>query len=103
MKRVYTSHEMRDMVSDLENNLQYGMERVVIPSKSLIAMLLQAADMLDGKKRKRRYEYSEKKKDGEIDIQHQESLKEARSLKFFKDSTIVRREVGEWENVNDAQ
>ena len=91
MSRKYTAQEIR--------------ERAEIVGKAFLdfqtaQMLLQAADMMESKKR---YEYSEKKKDGEIDIQHQESLKEARSLKFFKDSTIVRREVGEWEEVEDGK
>ncbi len=89
------------MVSGLETNLKYGMERVVIPTPKLILMLRQSVDMMEHEeKRKRKYEYSEKTKDGEIDIQHQESLREARSLKFFKDSTIVRREVGKWVEVS---
>lgn len=43
-KRRYTAQEMREMVAGLENNLRYGMERVVIASPKLIEMLRQAAN-----------------------------------------------------------
>ena len=43
-KNRYTAQEMRKMASGLEDNLNHGMERVVIASPKLIAMLRCAAD-----------------------------------------------------------
>ncbi len=94
------------MVSGLETNLKYGMERVVIATPKLISMLRQAADMME---QERKFEYAveysefpgkwEVYKDGLTLVDAQKLSSES----WSNPHRIVRREVGEWEEVEDEE
>lgn len=96
MDKIYTAQEMRDMVVGLEQNLKYGMERVVIASPKLIEMLRQAADALEREeKQPKRYEYSLVLSGGQVSSIHDEV--------YCRYLHTLRREVGEWEEVKDGE
>lgn len=59
-------------------------------------------EMADIMERVNKYEYAERTWDGIVDSIHEESFQKASHAKFFGDSTIVRRSVGEWEEVSNG-
>lgn len=103
MAKVYTAKEMREaaIVADtVEVSDQfYGQEM-----DKIAAMLRQAADAMD---REKKYEYAVEY----IDLYHGGwsvykdglTLDEAQKLSHENFSRIVRREVGEWEEVKDGE
>lgn len=99
MSRRYTAQEMRDMA-----------EQILFTDDDWYAdaghMLLQAADMLDSKKKsKRRYEYTVKYTNGRRvwkSSHHYESIKLCKKDWPLEGRKFIRREVGEWEDVKDA-
>lgn len=103
-KRIYTAKKMREMVAGLENNLKWGMERVVIASSELIEMLRQAAEFMEREeKRKEKYEYAVKYIGGYIsDRARFETLDDAKMCRNNLAYDIVRRPVGEWEEVKNG-
>lgn len=86
MDRKYTAQEMRIVADRLE---EFGCKGEVP------AMLRQAADMME---RDKKYEYAGKYSNGTVSLLHYECID---PLKSFVDEhhRIVRREVGEWEEV----
>ena len=54
-------------------------------------------------KRKKKYEYSVRDMYGFVSNAHKPSRLEAFDCVVFDDERIVRREVGEWEEVDDVQ
>ena len=107
MSTRYTAQEMREMASvvlnDVKGNDYYGatyeftskFDEYVIEE-----MLRQAAeDMEREEKREKRYEYAERYDDGVVSSSHNSEMID-RTL-IFDDSDVVRREVGEWEEVTN--
>lgn len=90
MSRRYTAQEMREMALVEES---YGWDVVA-------KMLRQAADDLEREeKRERNYEYAEKFKEGMVACLHRE--RPVDHCEMWPGSIAVRREVGEWEEVQD--
>lgn len=93
MVETYTAQEMREVVRSYESRGKGGI---------VTAMLRQAADTLEREeKRKKKYEYAERFiVDGmyAVYLHHNDSLAHAKDLQC-KGTTLVRREVGEWEEV----
>ena len=108
--KIYTAKEMREAadtfwVGGVICEVKDEDGRVVkhIKHDAIIAMLRQAADALDREeRRKKEYEYSYMFLDGTVASAHRESPR-----MVFGDTvhgrTVVRREVGEWEDVNDGE
>lgn len=95
MKKKYTAQEMRDMANCLHYNS---------PTKLTIeaaAMLRQAADAMEREERERKYEYAVRNLDGVVIDIHKDTKIRAIDCKIEKKETVVRREVGEWEEVNE--
>lgn len=93
MSKVYTAREMRE---------QAEYEESVNGSVGTIEMLRQAADAMERKKkREKKYEYSVHPADVYGVYQHRSAAE--LNVNFFKAlgvrAHLVRREVGEWEEV----
>lgn len=105
--RLYTAEDIRKVVDGLENNRKYGMERVVIASLDVIEMLRQSAEALE---REKQYEYAAKYfvngvctgigKNHSTDVYTAKNLATPVS-KNNENVVIIRRPVGEWEEVKD--
>ena len=94
--KFYTAQEMREEARF--HAIKHGNDYIVA------AMLRQAADAMEREeKREMKYEYAEKTCDGIVDSIHEESFQKVAISKFFGDSTIVRRAIGEWKEVKDAR
>lgn len=110
MTKTYTVQKIRSVIAGLENNLKYGMERIVIASPDVIAILRQAADALERENnRKKEYEYAISYHDttnGKRFIGvHYTSISDAEACSIKHEDvkkTYVRREVSKWEEVKDA-
>lgn len=91
--KTYTAQEMRDVAQCLHYNS---------PTKLTIeaaAMLRQSAEALEREaRRKMKYEYIERYKNGCLSASVSRTLVVARAC-MSQFSTILRREVGEWEEV----
>ena len=93
MSRKYTAQEMRDMG-----------EQILFTDDDWYEdaghMLLQAADMLERKKkRKKKYEYAEMMSSGVIWNNHFSNKSYIKTNMMDSSRAIVRREVGEWEEL----
>lgn len=106
MKRVFTVQEMRELAEMIDHG---GAFTLTDPSiiEANVAMLRQAADMMV---RESKYEYGVKFHgcDGSarIDNMHFRSLSEANEFNEvigLDETTVVRREVGGWEEVMDGK
>lgn len=93
MGRKYTAQEMRKVAKSLfccEVCLDFD-------NRDIAAMLRQAADMMDAKKK---YEYAEMYSNGGVGYEKGDSIDDVNH--FLSDgSIIVRREVGEWEEFKE--
>ena len=94
--KAYTAQEMRGMADELDDAIY----------TTASAMLRQAADAMEReKKRVKKYEYAEKcVTDGGWSIVYRHRTDLLAYAKEIQDSgtELVRREVGEWEEVKDA-
>ena len=89
MKTGYTAQEMRIRAAYLE--------RALADAKTA-AMLRQAADVMEREeKRERKYEFAEKFKEGMVSYLHIDRPIDHGEI--CQGSIVVRREVGEWEEV----
>lgn len=102
MSRRYTAQEMREMATEAEV-IDVADQFLGHDMDTIAAMLRQAADYME---RERKYEYSQRRHDEKlgidvVDMLHCSTIEGAISLhgRFNKNGTIVRREVGEWEEV----
>lgn len=115
MARKYTAQDMRELADRMFDyrNDAFGLEIYDCRSNSVdcdathdvICMLRQAADEME---RERKYEYSQRRHDEKlgidiVDMLHCSSLEGALDLhgRWNKNMPIVRREVGEWEEVEE--
>lgn len=94
MAKVYTAQEMRDEeILKLADKFDGFLHDVVV-----VDILRDYVRLRKLEKREKKYEYARKYLDGDISSVHRESPKT-----IFGDSVqgrmIVRREVGEWEEV----
>lgn len=89
--KQYTAQEMRDAILKLKAFQGNKMTLLRIED-----MLRQAADAME---RKKKYEYAEKFKEGIVSYLHRE--KPMDRLDMYRGSVNVRREVGEWEEVEE--
>lgn len=108
----YTAQEMRDVADFYERNA-YQVRAKVMSNSILanihesVAMLRQAADAMEREEREKKYEYAIEWHNGVIE---RGTFNRARALSEVKGSNIhgvvcklVRREVGEWEDVKDER
>lgn len=87
--KIYTAQEMR-IRATIEGNV-WG-------DRTTVAMLRQAADLMEREEmREKKYEYGEKYYSGIISPWHEEEQIPVESV--LKGSVVVRRPVGEWEEV----
>lgn len=92
MDKSYTAQEMREEAIIFE--ARGG-------SSNIAAMLHQAADAIEREaRRKMKYEYTERYMNGCLSAYVSRSLVAARAC-MLQFSTILRREVGEWEEVKE--
>ena len=110
MSKIYTAAEMREMADFFDRNAEMVRRKVLSNAilaniHEVIPMLRQAADMMESKKRKRKYEYALKWGDGVIECKS-DSIKRTKERENGLNRrlvepcvSIVRREVGEWEEV----
>lgn len=90
-----------------QNDLLYSTRDIGLAIDEALNMLRQAADMMEQEeKRERKFEYSQRRHDEKlgidlVDMLHCSTLEGAIDLhgRFNKNGTIVRRAVGEWEEV----
>ena len=94
--KIYTAQEMRDVAQCLHYNS---------PTKLTVeaaAMLRQSADAMDREEKcEKKYEYALELLDGSVLHLH---YNDKSAIKIIMScETIVRREVGEWEEVRDGE
>lgn len=97
MKR-YTAQEMRIWAGQIEFD---GPVKCGLDACRIAAMLRQAADDME---RERRYEYAARYSDGHIPAFHYRSMDDVLDGEGpFADEefVVVRRQVGEWEEVGE--
>ena len=85
--KVYTAEEMRHRANQ---------EQHLWNDRTTAAMLRQAADAME---REKKYEYTHKYGDDVIAVNHTDDI---RKCFVPMGAVMVRREVGEWEEVKDA-
>lgn len=89
MSKIYTAQEMREW-AEFQNKGGF---------LTIAEMLRQAADALErDEKREVKYEYAESK-NGIITNHHSDDIENY--VMYCDGSTLVRRPVGEWEEVNE--
>ena len=112
MNRKYTAQEMRDLADRMFDYRKdaFGLELYDCRSNSVdcdathdvICMLRQAADMMEREEREKKYEFSVNPPEANGVFQYRAGAElMAFMLKHTgeEDGTIVRREVGNWEEV----
>ena len=109
MPRQYTAQEMREAAEFFERNAE--MVRWVVKSNSVLAnihetisMLRQAADAMEREeKRERKYQYGVVFGGDGIDRDYIFDSEECARTVAGDSLQVVRREVGEWEEVKDGK
>lgn len=116
MPKIYTAQAMREMAnrekfkcSFVTRTLNGGI--ILDCTSDVCAMLRQAADLMEREERRElKYEYSVRyfnryEKKEEVDyLHHTTSTAAARYLPWFQEAKcVVRRPVGEWEEVRDGK
>lgn len=108
--KVYTAAELREAADNFwvgvvicEVKDEDGRVVKHIKHDEVIAMLRQAAEMMEREeKREKKYEYSFKMASGRLTNGSFSDEETARRFALYGD-TVVRREVGEWMEVNDGE
>lgn len=98
MTKVYTAQEMREFAN--YNDAAYA-RNPNLYSSAVSAALRQAADLMEREEKKpKKYEYAKKFANGEIFAIHLSDPIATKSI--LSGTKVVRRSVGEWEEVHDA-
>lgn len=91
MAKIYTAQEMR-VIANIKQN--------ILGDETTAEMLRQAADLMEREeKREKKYEYATMTDDGWVGRSHF-NLIELIDDTLDEGDKLVRREVGEWEEVN---
>lgn len=93
MSRRYTAQDMRIAAKSFLCS-----EVSLIDKRDIAEMLRQAAEMME---REKKYEYAVRTPTGWIDEEATQNTLEDIKLFYEDGDTIVRREVGEWEEVKE--
>ena len=97
--RRYTAQEMRKVAKSLSSSEV----NLCFDKRDIAAMLRQAADDMEREKREKKYEYAVKESGSHILPVHSDYANPFDGLARGDDHcAIVRREVGEWEEVKDV-